>query len=138
VLETGGPSVTAGLLSLSAVQGNTWYPGFGCLRGFRSELIRDGNQTKELSQHLEDLIRHLRQYHSAYYVQKSRYENRIDKARENHKISRDELEDLRQKEVETNQQIKKYEVEVEDLKKQLILKTSLEAIKQRKVTNCRQ
>ena len=87
---------------------------------------RQTNTHRELSQRLEDLIRQLRQERSAYYMQKAQYEGRIEKTRENRRILRDELEDLRRQETETNQQIQKYEAEVEDLKKKLVSRSFLE------------
>jgi uncharacterized protein YlxW (UPF0749 family) len=88
---------------------------------------RETDTQRELSQRLEDLIRQLRQERSAYYLQKAQYEGRMEKARENHKILQDELEDLSRQEAETDQQNRRYEAEVEDLKKELVSRASLEA-----------
>jgi len=86
------------------------------------------NRQKELSQRLEDLIAQLRRERSAYYVQKAEQEGQIEKARENRKILQGELDDLRRQEAETSQQIRKYEAEVQDLREQLLARTSLEDV----------
>jgi TolA-binding protein len=86
------------------------------------------NQQKELSEHLEELIRQLRQERSAYYVKRAQYEAKIEKARENRKILREQLDELRRQEVESDQQLRKYETEVEDLKEQLSPRASLENV----------
>lgn len=86
------------------------------------------NRQKELSGRLEELIRQLRQERSAYYAQKSQYEAQTEKARENRKILQGELDDLRRQEGESDQQLQKYEEEVEDFKKQLVPKASLENV----------
>ena len=101
-------------------------------RTFAAPTAADPNEPRqttrqaELSERLEELIRRLRQERSAYYVQKARQESRIEKARENRKVLHDELNDLSRQEAETDQQFQKYEVEVEDLIKQLGSKASLE------------
>ena len=87
---------------------------------------RQTSTQRELSQRLEDLIAQLRQERSAYYVQKAQYEGQIEKARENRKILQDELDDLRRQEAETDQQIRKYEAEAQDLKEQLVSRASIE------------
>ena len=89
---------------------------------------RQTNEQRELSERLEELIRRLRQERSAYYVQKARQEARIEKARENHKVLQEELDELRRQEAEADQQLRKYEAEVEDLKEQLAPRTTLENI----------
>lgn len=89
---------------------------------------RETNRQKELSGRLEELIRQLRQERSAYYAQKSQYETQTEKNCENRKILQDELSDLRRQEAESDQQLQKYEQEVEDLKKQLVPRASLESI----------
>jgi TolA-binding protein len=89
---------------------------------------RQKNEQRELSERLEELIRRLRQERSAYYVQKARQEARIEKARENHKVLQEELDELRRQEAEADQQLRKYEAEVEDLKEQLAPRTTLENI----------
>lgn len=86
------------------------------------------NTQRELSQRLEDLIAQLRRERSAYYVQKAQQGGQIEKARENRKILQGELDDLRQQEAATDLQIRKYEAEAEDLKEQLLAKTSLEDV----------
>ena len=87
----------------------------------------------ELSARLEDLIRQLRQERAAYYVQKARVEARMEKARENRKVLQDELNALKRQQAETEQQLRDYEGEVEDLKAQLGSKASLENILARQV-----
>lgn len=89
---------------------------------------KEANRQRELSERLEELIRQLRQERSAYYVQKTRQEARIEKARENRKILRDELNDLHRQETESDQLLRKYEAEVDDLKEQLVSRTSLENV----------
>jgi TolA-binding protein len=89
---------------------------------------RQTNQQKELSERLEELIRQLRQERSDYYVQKAQYEAKIEKAQENRKILREQLEDLRRQETESDQQLRKYKTEVEDLKQQLGPRASLKNI----------
>jgi hypothetical protein len=89
---------------------------------------RQTNRQKELSEQLEELIRRLRQQRSAYYVQKARLETQTEKARENRKILQSELDDLRKQHDESDQQLRKYEAEVGNLKEQLVLKESLENV----------
>ena len=89
---------------------------------------RETTRQKELSERLEELIRQLRVERSTYYVQKARQDARIEKARENRKILQDELNDLRRQETESDQQLRKYQAEVDDLKEQLGSKTSLENV----------
>lgn len=89
---------------------------------------QETNQQKELSERLEELIRRLRQERSDYYVQKARYEAKIEKARESRKILREQLDELRRQEAESDQQLRKYEAEVEDLKEQLGPRASLENV----------
>ena len=86
------------------------------------------NQQRERSERLEELIRQLRQERSAYYVQKARSEATIEKARENRKILREQREELRRQEAESDQQLRKYEAEVEDLKEQLGPRASLKNV----------
>jgi thiol:disulfide interchange protein len=103
-------------------------------RAFAAPTAEDPNKPqrtsrqKELSKQLEELIRRLRQERSAYYVQKARLETEIEKARENRKILQTELDDLRKQHDESDQQLRKYEAEVENLKEQLVLKESLENV----------
>jgi len=89
---------------------------------------QETNRQKELSERLEGLIRQLRQERSAYYVQKAQYEAGIEKARENRKILQEELDELRRQEAESDQQLRKYEAEVEDLEEQLSPRASLENV----------
>lgn len=89
---------------------------------------RQTNKQKELSEQLEDLISRLRQERAAYYTQKARLDSQTEKARENRKILQDELDDLRKQENESDQQLRKYEAEVENLKEQLAPKKSLENV----------
>jgi len=86
------------------------------------------NTEKEPSERLEELIRKLRQERSAYYTQKAEYESRIQKARENRRILREELEEVRRQESQTDRQIRQYQDEVDDLKIQLELRSSLEDV----------
>jgi len=87
----------------------------------------------ELSARLEELVRRLRQERAVYYVQKAQVEARTEKARENSKVLQDELNALKRQQAETEQQLRNYEGEVEDLKAQLGSKTSLENILARQV-----
>lgn len=89
---------------------------------------REKNRQTELSERLEELIRQLRQERSAYYVQKTRLETQIEKARENRKLLQDEFTELRRQETESDRQLQAYKTEVDDLKKQLGSKTSLEKV----------
>jgi len=89
--------------------------------------LKKDRQTK-LSGELEELIRRLRQERSAYYVQKARLETQIEKARENRKLLQDEFTELRRQETESDRQLQAYKTEVDDLKKQLGSKTSLEKV----------
>jgi hypothetical protein len=90
--------------------------------------LQETNRQKELSDQLEDLIRQLRQERSAYYVQKARLEAQTEKACENRKILQAELDDLRKQDDESDQQLRKYEAEVGNLKEQYLLKESLENV----------
>jgi hypothetical protein len=91
-----------------------------------SNTPRDTDKQAKLTQHLQDLISRLRQERSAYYIQKAQYDVQTQKARKNLKILQDELDDLNRQEAELNQQLRKYEIEVEDTKEQLVLKNSLQ------------
>lgn len=86
------------------------------------------NRQKELSEQLEGLISQLRQERSVYYVEKARLEAQTEKACKNHKILQTELDDLRKQDAESDQKLRKYEAEVENLKEQLVLKESLENV----------
>ncbi|MBN1972964.1 MAG: DUF3450 family protein [Sedimentisphaerales bacterium] len=95
--------------------------------------IRQTNNHTVLSESLEELIQQLRQERSDYYTQKTQYDMQIQKARENHNILKDELDELREQETELNEQILKYQDEVEKIKKQLVLKTTLENVLQEQI-----
>ena len=83
----------------------------------------------ELAAKLEGLIVQLREERADYYAQKSQYETQIQEARENHKLLKDELEELRQQENESDKQVQKYSDEVDSIKKQLVSKTNSAVLK---------
>lgn len=91
------------------------------------------NKQAQLSARLEELIRQLRQERSAFYVQKARQEAQIEKARENRKILQDQLNDLHRQEMDSDQQLRKYKAEVEDLKEQLGSRAFLENVLQEQI-----
>lgn len=86
------------------------------------------NTQKELTKKLEGLIEQLRQERADYYTYKAQNETEIQKACENHKLLQDELNELRLRETEYDQQILKYKEEVEDINKKLMAKKTLENI----------
>lgn len=103
-------------------------------RSFAAPASADPNEPQErskqaeLSERLEELIRQLRQERSAYYVQKARQEAQIERARENRTLLQDELTELRKQGTESDRQLQTYQAEVDDLKKQLGSKASLEKV----------
>jgi hypothetical protein len=108
---------------------------FLIITAFSGIITADSNVTyqstdtqKELTEKLEGLIEQLRQERADYYIYKAQNETEIQKARENHKVLQDELNELRLREAEYDQEILKYKEEVEDINKKLIAKTALENI----------
>jgi hypothetical protein len=93
-----------------------------------SNTPRDTDKQAKLTQHLQNLISRLKQERSAYYIQKAQHDIQIQKARKNLKILQDELDDLYRQETESNQQLQKYEIEVEDTKEQLVLRNDLQNV----------
>lgn len=83
---------------------------------------------RELTERLEESIEQLRLVRSDYYTQKAQYDAQIQKARENHRMLKDELDELHLQEAESDKQILKYKEEVEDIKKELVTKTTLENV----------
>ena len=97
-------------------------------RSTDSSISRDTDKQAKLTQRLQDLIRRLRQERSAYYTQKAQRDVQMQKARKNLKILQDELDGLHRQEAELNQQLRKYEIEVEDTKGQLVLRNNLQNV----------
>lgn len=90
-------------------------------------------QLQKLSETLESLIRQLRELRSNYYVQKAQDDAQIQKARQNSEILQSDLDDLRQQEADLDQQVQKYKSEVEGLKNQLVLRSTLRAAVRRQI-----
>jgi hypothetical protein len=97
-------------------------------RSTDSNISRDIDKRAKLIQHLQELIHRLRQERSAYYTQKAQHDIQMQKARQNLKILQDELDDLHRQEAELNQQLRKYEIEVENSKEQLVLIKNLQNV----------
>lgn len=90
-------------------------------------------QLQKLSETLESLIRQLRELRSNHYLQKAQDDAQIQKARQNSEILQSDLDDLRQQEADLDQQIQRYESEVEGLKNQLVLKSALQTVVRRQI-----
>jgi len=97
-------------------------------RSTDSSISRDTDKQAKLTQRLQDLIRQLRQERSAYYAQKAQHDVQIQKTLKNLKILQDELDGLHRQETELNQQLRRYEIEVEDTKGQLVLRNNLQNV----------
>ena len=92
------------------------------------EISQQVNNHEELTQRLEELIEQLRLERSDYYLQKAQYDTQIQKAQQNHDILKKEIEELRQKESDSDKQILKYKEEVEDIKSNLASREVLEKV----------
>ena len=99
-----------------------------------SNISQDTDKQAKLTQRLQDLIRRLRQERSAYYTQKAQHDIQMQKAHQNLKILQDELDDLHRQEAELNQQLRKYEIEVEDTKGKLVLRNNLQNLIRQQIT----
>ena len=89
---------------------------------------QDTDKQVERTEHLQDLIQQLRQQRTDYYVQKAKHDAQMQKAHQNCTILKDEVDDLRRQEAELDEQLQKYRSEVEEIEKDLILKTSLQNV----------
>lgn len=90
-------------------------------------------QLQKLSETLESLIRQLRELRSNHYLQKAQDDAQIQKVRRNSEILQSDLDDLRQQDADLGQQIQRYKSEVEGLKKQLVLRSTLQTVVRRQI-----